>query len=73
MWILSGPWEHLVEGGLFIQGRNVDEVDGELRATVFQCHGGILTPVEDFGGGSELRGFIAGLDADAFGGIRGEG
>lgn len=45
----------VVDGGLLIQGRNVDEDNGTLRATVFERQGGRLVPLQDFGGGSEER------------------
>ncbi len=54
--------ETLVDGGLLVLGRSVDEADGRVRATIFQKSGGRLRGVRDIGEGDELRAAVLGLD-----------
>jgi len=44
---------NLVDGGLLVLGRNVDEENGQLRATIYARTGTSLTPVEHLGDGYE--------------------
>jgi hypothetical protein len=47
---------NVVEGGMFIVGRSVDEENGHLRATAFVRRQSSLIPCRDFGEGYELKG-----------------
>jgi hypothetical protein len=51
----------LVEGGLLALGRNIDEEDGRLRATVYEKLSGQLHALKDIGEGYELATAVGGL------------
>jgi hypothetical protein len=54
--------QNLVEGGLLILGRSIDEEDGRTAATAFEWTGRRLFPVWDLHEGSDVRGEASALD-----------
>lgn len=49
----------LVPGGLLALGRNIDEADGRLRATLFEKREGRLQPIGSVGEGYEMVAAVA--------------
>lgn len=55
---------NLERGGLLLLGRNADETDGALRATVFVRNGETLVGIRDLAGGYELKDEVEALRLD---------
>jgi SAM-dependent methyltransferase len=59
---LSNLVRYIRDGGLLLVSRNHPHGSGEIeRGTVWRLTSMKLVPVADFGGGSELKGFVANL------------